>query len=1088
GTGASFVDIDRDGDLDLYVCNLEAKNLLYENQGDGTFRENAAKFGLDLVAASTMAAFADYDNDGAIDLYLLTNRALTAAMTPGWNLSDALLKDLVVPADTARSPEAMLPTLDQLAALNNLKKAGKLQATADVPAELRDHFFVFRGRELPTGQPDRLLRNVGGRFVEVSTSSGIAGHGMGLSATWWDYDADGHPDLYVANDLESPDTLYKNQGNGTFRDVTGEVLPHTAYYGMGADAGDIDGDGQLDFLVADMSMTTHKKAKVLMGDMDEERDVLLHARPPQYMRNALLLNTSRGRFQEAAILCGAASTDWTWSVLFGDLDNDARLDLFVTNGIARFDIDPDLDLRVKELVAQNRIQAAIEQIKNVRKVPEKNLALRNAGDLQFQKTGADWGLDVEGVEHGAALCDFDGDGDLDVLTLGWNEPTALFENRTTGGNAVVVRLRGQGSDRFGIGARLVATLADGTRLVRENWLARGYLSGQAPEVHFGLGKATAVRSLEVRWPSGHVQTFADLAAGQRYTVTEPPGKPDAPRVAVPSATGMFTPATAPAFVHRENEFDEYVDQPLLPSGVARLGPGMALGDADGDGDDDLFVGGALGQAGALWLADGDRWREQPGPWQQDARCEDLGALWLDHDGDGDLDLFVASGGAERKAGDEALRDRLYRNDGNGTFTRDAAALPDVRDSSGHACAADFDGDGDLDLVVAGRLVPGRFPDAPPTRFYRNDGGKFTDATATFAAPLQTAGMVTSLLATDVDLDGRLDLLVAAHWQPIRLLRNDGGKQLVDATAAAGLAAHPGWWNSLCAWDCDADGDLDYVAGNQGFNTKYKAKPDHPAHLYFGDFDDNGTRDLIEAKYEGDNLLPVRGRSCSSQAMPFLKDKFKTYDAFASSLLQDIYTAPKLSNCGHLQATTLASSLLRNDGTGKFTVEELPRRAQLAPLFGMQALGDLLVAATNSYAPEPETGRHDGGTMLVLRASPQGLAVVPPGEHGLCEFGDHKAVVVRRTARGSELLVARNDGAVHAHAFAGGSRVAVPKLPQNPQAIGARLLVTEADGRRRAVEVHAGSGYLSQSGAWLPASATKVALRTADGTERELPQK
>jgi hypothetical protein len=735
------------------------------------------------------------------------------------------------------------------------------------------------------------------------------------------------------------------------------------------------------------------------------------------------------------------------------------------------------------------VQAAIELIKNVRKVPEKNLALRNVGDLQFAKSGADWGLDVEGIEHGAALCDFDGDGDLDVLTLGWNEPAALFENKTADGKSIVVRLRGQSSDRFGIGARLVATLADGTRILRENWLARGYLSGQAPEVHFGLGNSDAVAQLEVRWPSGHGQTFANLVAGRLYTVTEPPGRASRiPAVASTAVPATFSPAAAPPFMHRENEFDEYVAQPLLPAGVSRLGPGMALGDVDGDGDDDLFVGGAMGQAGTLWLADGDHWREQPGPWQQDAACEDMGCLWLDYDSDGDLDLFVASGGAERKAGDPALRDRLYRNDGGGKFGRDEAALPDVRDSSGHAAAADFDRDGDLDLVVAGRLVPGAFPDAPKSRFYRNDGGRFVDVTAEFAPALQTAGMVTSILCTDVDADGNVDLLVAAHWQPIRLLRNDGGKRLVDATAAARLAAHAGWWNSLCAWDCDGDGDLDYVAGNQGWNTKYKARPDRPAHLYFGDFDDNGTRDLVEAKYEGDNLLPVRGRSCSSQAMPFLKDKFKTYDAFAGSLLRDIYTEPKLAECGHLQATTLASCLLRNDGTGKFNVEELPRRAQVAPLFGMQALGDLLVAATNSYAPEPETGRHDGGTMLVLRATGTAIVVVPPERSGLCELGDHKSLVVRQTTRGSELLVARNDGPLHAHAFAAGRTVALPRRNGNPQAVGARLLVTDADGSTRACEVQAGSGYLSQSGPWLPATTTKVVLRSPDGTAIELPVK
>ncbi|MBL8728084.1 MAG: VCBS repeat-containing protein [Planctomycetes bacterium] len=1074
GTGAVFADVDGDGDLDLYVCNLESKNLLYENQGDGTFRENAARYGLDLVAASAMAAFADYDNDGKLDLYLLTNRALHA----GWALTPEVLDGMRAPATAARTPRQMVPTQEQLAQIGARERKGELRRDADLPPELREHFLTFRGKTFMTGAPDRLLRRVGARFVDVTASAGIAGHGMGLSATWWDYDGDGYPDLYVANDLESPDTLYHNQQDGTFRDVTAAVLPHTAYYGMGSDAGDVDGDGRLDFLVADMSMTTHKQAKVLMGDMTRQRDVLLHMRPPQYMRNALLLNTGLGCFQEAGILAGVASTDWTWSVLFGDLDNDARLDLFATNGIARFDTDPDLELRVQQLWAQNRRQAAIDLIQNVRKVPEQNLALRNTGDLQFAKTGADWGLDLEAVTHGAALVDLDGDGDLDVLVNNWNEPAAVYENRTTDGRAITLRLVGQKSERFGVGARVTATLADGRQLVREVSLARGYLSGQTTDLHFGVGTAAAVASLQVRWPSGHGQAFTDLAAGRHYTITEPPGAP-AQAAPTPTAPTTFVAGSAPPFRHQENEFDEYVDQPLLPAGVSRLGPGMALGDADGDGRDDLFVGGAQGQAGALFLASEGGWRARPGPWQQDAASEDMGVLWLDVDGDGDLDLFVASGGAEAKPGDAALRDRVYRNDGTGTFTRDDTVLPDVRESSGHACAGDFDRDGDLDLFVAGRLVPGRFPDAPPSHLYRNDGGTFVDVTAELAPGLHTAGMVTSALFTDVDDDGWPDLLVAAHWQPVRLLHNDGGKAFRDRTAAAGLAPHTGWWNSLCAWDCDADGDLDYVAGNQGWNTKYKASPAHPARLFFGDFDDNGTRDLIEAKYEGDHLLPVRGRSCSSQAMPFLAEKFKTYEAFASSLLQDIYPQDKLAAAGTLEATTLASCLLRNDGAGHFTVEPLPRRAQIAPIFGMVALGDLLVCAQNSFTPEPETGRHDGGTGLVIRGTAAGLEVVPPGAHGIGAFGDHKSLVV--TGDGT-LLDATNDGPVlawHAPALAR-TQVALPASKGNPQSVGARVVLEFADGRRRAVEVQAGAGYLSQSPPWFE-SAPRAVVRAADGS-------
>jgi hypothetical protein len=1087
GTGATFVDIDGDGDLDLYVCNLEAKNVLYVNDGHGHFRENAKAFGLDIAAASMMAAFADYDRDGKLDLYLLTNRALHAA----WAETPEVLNGFRPPADTVRKPAEMVPTQAQYRQLLALQQQGALPDSAAVPPELRAHYMAFRNTPFMTGEEDRLLRNVGGRFVDVSTSAGIAGFGMGLSATWWDYDGDGFPDLYVANDLESPDTLYHNEQNGSFRDVTAEVLPHTAYYGMGSDAGDVDGDGRLDFLVADMSMTTHKQAKILMGDMNRQRDFLIHGRPPQYMRNALLLNTGLGQFQEAGILAGASSTDWTWSILFGDLDNDARLDVLATNGIARFEMDPDFQNKVAELWQQKRQQAAIDLIQNVRKMPEKNLALRNVSDLKFAKTGSDWGLDLEAVTHGGALVDLDGDGDLDVVLNNWNEPAAVYENRTTDGNAITVRLQGQRSDAFGIGASVTCKLADGSTLLRENWLSRGYLSGQNPELHFGLGKATKVTELQVRWPSGHMQTFPDLAANQRYTITEPLGPP--PAIVVPELRPTrFQAAKAPDFRHQENDFDEYLDQPLLPSGVSRLGPGIALGDANGDGMDDLFVGGAKGQPGALFLAATKGWQRLAGPWEQDRECEDLGALWIDYDSDGDLDLFVASGGAEVKQGDALLRDRLYRNDGNGGFVRDEAALPDVRESSGHACAADMDGDGDLDLLVAGRLVPGRYPDAPPSHLYRNDGGKFTEVTDTAAPALRTAGMVTSAMFTDVDNDGRPDLMLTAHWQPIRYLHNDGGT-FSDQTAAAGLAKATGWWNSLCAWDVDGDGDLDYVAGNQGLNTKYKANPDHPARLYFADFDDNGTRDLVEAKYEGDNLLPVRGRSCSSQAMPFLAEKFPTYEQFANSALKDIYPAQKLAASGQLEAITLASSLLRSDGKGHFTVEELPRRAQIAPLFGMVVLDDLLVCAQNSYAPEPETGRHDGGTGLVLRSVGYGdknrLEVVPPNEHGIGFFADRKGLVLRRTAEATELLFASNDGTLRAFTVGGASSrraISAEASKGNPQGIGTRITFESADGRQRTVELQAGAGYLSQSTAvFFPESAVRASVRGPDGTVRKV---
>ena len=996
GSGASFADVDGDGDLDLYVCNVEAPNLLYVNQGDGTFREDAASYGLDLVAASTMAAFADYDRDGKLDLYLLTNRALHA----GWALTPEVLQGFRPPADTVRPAADMVPP-------------GRAFTAAGAAGMAGEHFFSFRGQRYTAGQPDRLLRNVGGRFVDVTASAGIADKGMGLSATWFDYDADGYPDLYVANDLESPDVLYHNHGDGTFRDVTSEVVPHTAFYGMGSDAADVDGDGHVDLIVADMSMTTHEKAKVLMGDMAAERPVLMYSDPPQVMRNALLLNTGAGRFQEAAHLAGVASTDWTWSVLFGDLDNDGRSDLFATNGIARFDTDPDLALRVEDLWRQGQQQAAIQLIQNVRRVAERNAALRNTGgrDLRFERQGASWGLDLEAVSHGAALADFDGDGDLDVLINNFEAECALYENLDADGKAFTVRLRGRLSERFGVGARVTATLPDGRRLVRELALARGYLSGQAPELHFGIG-ANASATLCVAWPSGHVSRDLEVAAGHVVVITEPGAMPLEVAAAPPRlGPPLFEPAEPPRFRHRENAFDEYSAQPLLPAQVSRLGPALAASPPY------VYAGGASQQAGQLFRWQGGEWTELAGPWSAPAaaRCEDVGACWIDFDGDGDQDLFVASGGAEADAGDASLQDRVYRNEGEDRFVAVDDVVPAARQSSGCARAADFDGDGDVDLFVAGRLVPGAYPDAPPSRLLRNDGGRFSDVTATLAPALQRAGMVTDARFADFDGDGHLDLLVAARWQPLRLLRNDG-EGLRDAASTAGLAERPGWWRSLLVLDVDGDGDLDAVAGNQGWNTKYKATAAKPVRLYFGDFDGDGRRDLVEAKYEGDRLLPVRGRSCSSGAMPMLQEKFPTYEGFARSLLRDIYTQEKLDQCGELAATELASCLLRNDGQGRFVFEPLPRLAQIAPIHAMVQVDDLLVCAQNDHTPEPETGRHDGGAGLVLRAVGGQLQVLPPAEHGIAAPGDHRGLIWFQPTgpgRGAEqLLFARNDGPLH----------------------------------------------------------------------------
>lgn len=1103
GSGAAFVDVDGDSWLDLYVCNTEAKNRLYRNRGDGTFEECAARFGLDVAAASTMAAFADADGDGDLDCYLVTNRALHA----GWALVSEVLDAMQVPKDTLRTARQMVPSLQDTAdpVFQRLQR-GDMAPSLQMPTKLREHFFSFHGRVYMAGQRDRFLRNDNGVFVDGSDAAEFADHGMGLSATWVDYDQDGKPDLYVANDLETPDQLWHNEGGGRFREVAKETLPHTAYYGMGSDAGDVDGDGRMDLFVADMSATTHKMAKILMGDMNAQRDFLIHADPQQCMRNALLLNTGTQRFQEAAFLAGVASTDWTWSALFGDLDNDARLDLFCTNGIARFDMNPDIELEKQRLWRAGKEAEAIALIQSVPSVPEKNFALRNAGDLRFEKTGASWGLDAATISHGALLVDLDRDGDLDVVTNDLDQELGVYENRSAEQHSIAFVLEGRGKNTRGIGARIELGVGN-ARLVRENHVSRGYLSGQEARAHFGLGAATTVDLAVIHWPSGSVQVLEKLQADREYTVREP---------AQPSAAIAMEPLVAPIFqeveiaqapVHREAPFDDFDAQFLLPHQLSKLGPGLAVGDADSDGDDDVFVGGAAGQSGTLLRNDGDRYIAVDGPWQQDAACEDMGILWLDYDADGDQDLLVCSGGVEASEGDARLKDRLYRNDGAMRFVRDEAALPDVRTSSSSAAAADIDGDGDLDLAIGGRMVPGRFPDAPATRLYRNDGSRFVDATMELAPSLLQAGMVTSVVFAQVDGDAWPDLLVAAQWQPIRCLRNRDGKGFDDRTKEAGLAAHSGQWNSLLPLDVDGDGDVDFLAGNLGKNTKYKTTPDHPLGLVFADFDGNGTRDLVETKYEGDRLLPVRGRSCSSQAMPFVAEKFPTYAQFASSLLGEIYPQDKLATAGKLECTTLASCLLRNDGSGNFAVEELPHRAQIAPLFGM-ATGDFdgdgqadVIGATNFFSPEPETGHFDGGTGLLLaheRASPTNLAVVPPLRSGCVHHGDQKglAMTVGAGGFGHRVLVAQNSGALRAFdatptGSAQGSlqvRLAGPR--GNPTGIGARVTLHRQSGATESRWVTAGSGYLSQSTAACLYATTadapaRVVVRWPDATEQSV---
>ncbi len=1050
GTGAAMVDIDQDGDLDIYVCNYASPNQLYVNEAERgqppRWKECAAAWGLDFSDAGHTPAFADYDADGDPDLYLMTNLLYDERGRPP-------AEKVVV---MAGGRPQIAPEYEPFLQITKIRPDGKGGLVADWDKK---------------GRPDRLLRHDGQKFTDVTAASGMStAPNMGLSAVWWDCDQDGDPDLYVGCDFDDPDHFYRNDGGGKFTDIVKEAVPHITWFSMGADFGDMNGDAMPDYLIADMFGTDHYKQKTGMGSMSGKYEFLTTSNPRQYMRNAFYLNTGTGLFLEVAQMPRLDRTNWTWAVKLEDLDCDGLTDAYFTNGMSRNFNDSDntkLAFRTGETEWQRHLRAGTAPLK------ERNLAFRNRGGLQFEDVSAGWGLDHEGMSFAAAHCDFDRDGDLDLAVVNLDERVFLYRNDVAKGRRLVVALSGTRSEKHGLGATVFLETPAGKQ-TRQISLNRGYLSSHEALACFGLGAAEAAGRLTVHWPSGHVQTFTDVKAGQTVTVTEPDTVP--PAAAAPARPAALFAAAKPgvALRHTEKAFDDYAREPLLPNQMSQLGPGLAAGDLNADGFIDLYLSGPAGQPGQLFLGKGDgTFRYGPlQPFSDDRAAEDLGAIFFDADGDGDADLYVVSGGNECEAGDAVLQDRLYLNDGRGGFSKSANALPAETESGSCVAAADFDRDGDLDLFVGGRQVPGQYPLPGRSLLLKNDGkGRFTEAADTAAPGLSKAGMVTAAAWTDADNDGWLDLALAVEWGSLRLYLNRMGT-LNDATEAAGLAPHTGWWSSLLPADPDHDGDIDFVAGNFGTNHKYHASPGHPTRIYYGDFDGTGSAHLVEAEYEKDVLFPVRGRSCSSAAMPFIAGKFKSFDAFARASLQDIY-GERLKSGLTLSAVELRSGVFVNDGRAAFAFQPFPVMAQISPVFGTAAAdftgdGLLDLALThNFYGPQPETGWMDGGLGLVLRGDGKGgFAEMTALESGFIVPRDPRALLCADLDNdgGAELVAARNND--QALAFRPTVKpaeqlcVSLKQPGPNAAAIGARLTV-KCEGRPpQTAEISSAAGCLT----------------------------
>jgi hypothetical protein len=976
-TGTSMADVNADGWLDIYICRSAAnnpdnrRNLLFINNGDLTFTEKAATFGLDDPGYSTQASFFDYDRDGDLDMFSLNH--------------------------------------------STQEFAGFSRVTGN-----------FKKRKDPI-LGSKLFRNDGARFTDVTENAGIINNvlGFGLAVTVTDVNNDNWPDIYVSNDYNEEDYFYLNQGDGTFKESLKESFGHVSFFSMGADAADINNDLKPDIITMDMLPENSYNQKMILGPENYEkyRELLSNGFFPQTMRNMLHLNQGNGYFSEIGQLAGISNTDWSWAVLAADYDNDGWKDLMITNGYMRNYLDMDfLSYIVGERVnlqQSNKDVVLLDMINKMPPIEVQNYFYKNNGDLTFTKTSSQWGMENNSVSNAAAYGDLDNDGDLDLVVCHTNAEASVFKNNSESldkNSFLKVKLHGNDKNTFGIGAKVTVYYADGN-LHQEMIPVRGFQSSVNYELVFGLGKTKSIDSMMVIWPDSSEQTLRSVNVNQTVVLLQEEAK----KVSSPTKPDqkIFTAADDAlglTFSEAKNTLLDFKRDRMMPNAISATGPKIIEGDVNNDGLKDLFMAGSTGTENKIYVQQkGGKFSASVSGIESSKNLNVKDAVFFDADADGDEDLYVVTGGNEFQENDPALQDKLFINDGKGKFRDQPKSLPQMFTSGSSVTTADFNHDGSLDLFVGGRSIPGKYPLSPRSYLLANNGrGEFTDVTSQFCTALLTPGMVTDAQFLDVNGDDFTDLMIVGEWMEPSVYVNEEGKRFERKADALGTRAS-GWWLTMDANDFDNDGDTDIVLGNFGLNNPYHPDADQPVQLLFKDFDNNGSIDPIFSYYIDDTLSFAYSRDELIGQIPSMKKKFTSYKTFASTRFADYFSAEQLAGSDTLNASLLASIFLDNDGHGNFKIRTLPMEAQFSPVYALASAdvnndGNLdIICGGNLTQTRVSSGQQDANYGIVFIGDGKGsFSTLDPATSGLLVNGDVRDICILNI-KGSDYMVLSRNG-------------------------------------------------------------------------------